>query len=182
MNTRLFALLVSLALVGIIGVSSSTFGDRLRPKKRRPARTAAPVVQLKHYPPAPFIEEPRKPRPTLAVQTHPETPSNLRPFHGQIARMMSGNVEVIPPVRRKSLGWLPGSDFVVVEGWHGYITDSVPIPGGNLVTLRVSPVMRGPVHVSTQTIERYAVYDDGTIQLNEAFPADPDGPKVITIN
>jgi hypothetical protein len=182
MRIRMLTVLASIALIGVVGVSSSTFGGRIDAKKGQAKNLAAPVVELKSYPkPPPVAPEPQKPIPILTVEPHPDTPSAYRDVHGKIARLITGNVDIVPPARIKSVEWLAG-EGLVLKGWHGYIIDSTPIAGGRMVTLGVTPILYGPVAVSACVFEKYAVYNDGTIQFVGAIPADPNVPRVITFN
>jgi hypothetical protein len=173
--------LIAIALVGLGATFSSTFGGRIHTKSPRAKTAAAPLFELKSYPKVPVVSEPQQPTPTLTVKSHPDTPNALVAIHGRIAKLMTGNVEVIPPTRSSSVEWLAGSGLVV-KGWRALITDSVPIAGGRLVTLQVTPVFPHTFRASTHVIEKYAVYDNGAIHLVEALPADPAGPRVITSN
>lgn len=64
-----------------------------------------------------------------------------------------------PPVARIShFDWLLSNTKYEFQGWHGFVTDVEPIPGGHLVTVRVSArtyMMMNSDHV----IERYSIVD-----------------------
>jgi hypothetical protein len=182
MRNRKLTILIVIALAGIGSISTSTSGGRIPTKGPSAKRDARPFAQLKSYPKLPVVREPQQPpRPTLTVDTHPDTPIALSDIHHRLAKLMTGNIEVIPPTRSGSVEWFAGSGLVV-RGWHGNIIDSVPIANGRLVTLQIAPVLDHTFAVSTSVIEKYAVYENGTIQFVGALPADATGPRVITAN
>ena len=68
----------------------------------------------------------------------------------------------VPPERVQFFNWIDGVDepFTIV-GWHAFIHDAHPIPGGLSIGMTVRAKVSGGFRVGTAYVEEYTLTDRG---------------------
>jgi hypothetical protein len=137
--------------------------ERPVPKLPPKIQRRAMVTRIQEYvPPFPVIVDP---------DLDPET----KALYEQLAKQLSG--VGVPDDRLNFYSALIGAPGYRIKGWAGVIDAAAPIPGGYLVTVRVSPSVDsdrfGPATVvSSEYAEQYRVIN-GTVQYVGFL--DPEG-------
>jgi len=180
--------LVTLGMVALTVADQTrkTNADQKRKSKgQRPLATASiPREQNtgKAIPPLPILMEARVPAFAVDVDSRKNKGPGILPIHQKLADRLS-KVEAVPADRLRHYQWLNNGDFQLL-GWHGFVDHAEPIPGGYLVTLRISPRVRSKFGASTTVFdkmyEKYTVVGDQVEFVEAIHPPGSGQPSFVT--
>lgn len=146
--------------------------------KDRVAKAAAPEVKFFSLPDA-------RPKPTWKgwlVEVRRDVKATERESHLALVKVLS-RMDFVPANRAAHFPFLADPDFRL-DGWHAFMESSTPTPGGNLVTLRVTPRVNyartASVTFFEYVLERFEV-TDGAVRYVDSSEPPIDYPRGIII-
>jgi hypothetical protein len=110
----------------------------------------------------------------LTVNPERNVDKALLPVHQKVATALTKANLPPPACRIEHFKFLDQPDRLKFRGWHGFITNVEPVPGGILVTLRISPIFEQAMSSET-LIEQYSIIN-GVIDFVGA-QANPSRPR-----
>lgn len=115
----------------------------------------------------------------IDVKVHPRAFGAQLDLQWQIAALMN-RLDFVPAVRIRHFNWAfepPGT----VVSWNGRIQENMPVAGGYLVKVLVSPVLMGSNKaVVDDCIEEHYLFDGARLHFLGVF--EDNTPKVTTFN
>ena len=176
----------TLIMMGVVALAMMALAIADQPRKSKGQRPLAAASIPREQdagqavPGLPILED--KPLPVLAVEPLKKVKGQILALHQKLADRLS-RITVVPPDRFQHYQWLNNRDFQLL-GWHGFVQQVDPIPGGYMVMLRISPRVRSKFGASTTVFdhmyEKYAVVGDQVQFMEAIHPPGSGQPSFVT--
>lgn len=156
-------------------------------RSARSGRGAAARTQTVRYNPSSLI-----PTPEAVARLSPSHPfkiepmpvrGEIRPRTAQQDKLIEQAVAIVsrelpvPPERGQFFSWVNGEDVpFTISGWHAFVHDVSPIPGGWVISLTVRPKVTGRFQVGTAYVEEYS-WVNGVLGFVRGYPHPKTPPR-----